>query len=132
MTEVMLDANASIRIIRGRQPSIREKFREHAGALAISTIVYYELNYGAANSEQPKLHREKLEDFVSRLEVLPFDDAAADHAADIRFDLSRKGQIIGPMDILIAGHARSLNAKLITGNLREFRRVDGLRCEDWL
>lgn len=132
MADVMLDANACIRIIRGRQASIGEKFSEHAGALAISTIVYYELSYGAANSDRPKVHREKLEDFVTRLDVLPFNDDAADHAADIRLDLTRKGQIIGPMDILIAGHARSLNAKLITGNLREFRRVDGLRCEDWL
>jgi tRNA(fMet)-specific endonuclease VapC len=132
MIEAMLDANACIRIIRGRPKTTGEKFKQNSGALAISMIVYYELSFGAANSDRPDIHREKLEDFASRLQVIPFDKSAGDHAADIRLDLSRRGQIIGPMDILIAGHARSLGAKLITGNLREFRRVEGLRCEDWL
>jgi len=132
MIEVMLDADACIRIIRKRTGSTAEKFKRHGGAIAISTIVFYELSFGAANSQHPDLHREKLEDFTSRLKVVPFDDLAGDHAADIRLHLSRKGQVIGPMDILIAGHARSLNARLITGNLREFQRVEGLRCEDWL
>lgn len=132
MVEVMLDANACIRIIRGRPQSTGERFKRHAGAIAMSSIVFYELSFGAANSERPDLHRERLEDFASGIQVLSFDDIAADHAADIRLDLSRKGKIIGPMDILIAGHARSLNAKLITGNFREFSRVEGLRCEDWL
>jgi tRNA(fMet)-specific endonuclease VapC len=131
MIDVMLDANACIRIIRRRPKSTAERFKRHAGAIAISTIVFYELSFGAVNSERPDLHREKLEEFTSGIKVLPFDDIAGDHAADIRLDLSRRGQIIGPMDILIAGHARSLNSKLITGNLREFQRVDGLRCEDW-
>ena len=64
--------------------------------------------------------------------VHKFDEAAATHASDIKLDLKLRGNLIGPNDILIAGHARSLGAKLITGNLREFNRVDGLICEDWL
>jgi tRNA(fMet)-specific endonuclease VapC len=75
--------------------------------------------------------QKEMEDFLSAIPCLPFDDKAAFHAADIRADLTRKGNIIGPNDLLIAGHARSVGLKLITGNLSEFSRVDGLRCEDW-
>lgn len=73
-----------------------------------------------------------MEDFAARLEVLAFDEAAADHAADIRAELERKGQAIGAYDVLIAGHARSRGLMVVTGKLREFVRVEGLRCEDWL
>lgn len=132
MLRFMLDTNACIRIIRQRPATAIEHFRRESGALAISAIVHYELSFGVANSDRPDVHKALLDDFASRLEVLPFDDLAGEHAADIRLALSRKGQVIGPIDILIAGHARSLGLKLITGNLREFQRVEGLRCEDWL
>ena len=66
------------------------------------------------------------------MEVLPFGPEAADHAADIRADLERKGTPIGGYDVLIAGHARSKGLVVVTGNLGEFSRVEGLRCEDWL
>jgi tRNA(fMet)-specific endonuclease VapC len=72
------------------------------------------------------------ERFASRLEVLPFDEAAADHAADIRAVLERRGERIGGYDLLIAGHARSRGLTVITGNRAEFGRVEGLRCADWL
>ena len=68
---------------------------------------------------------------AERLTVADFDGRAAAHAADIHADLERRGLLIGPYDILIAGHARSLGLIVVTGNLGEFRRVDGLRCEDW-
>lgn len=64
--------------------------------------------------------------------MLPFDAEAAAHAADIRAALEKKGQGIGGYDVLIAGHARNRGLVVVTGNLRQFRRVDGLRCEDWL
>ncbi|WP_312164830.1 PIN domain-containing protein [Phenylobacterium sp.] len=73
-----------------------------------------------------------MERFASRLEVLAFDDVAADHAAEIRASLERRGQPIGGYDLLIAGHARSRGLTVVTGNLAEFGRVEGLRCEDWL
>ncbi len=63
---------------------------------------------------------------------MPFDADAADHAADIRADLENRGEMIGPYDVMIAGHARSRGLTVITGNLGELRRVGGLRCEDWL
>jgi tRNA(fMet)-specific endonuclease VapC len=73
-----------------------------------------------------------VEDFAARLEVLPFDATAADHAAEISAALERKGAVIGAYDLLIAGHARSRSSTVVTGNLKELDRVEGLRCEDWL
>jgi tRNA(fMet)-specific endonuclease VapC len=70
--------------------------------------------------------------FAARLDVLPFDEGAAAHAADIRADLERRGQAVGGYDVLIAGQARSRGLIVMTGNLGEFSRVDGLRSEDWL
>jgi tRNA(fMet)-specific endonuclease VapC len=90
------------------------------------------LLHRAEKSERPSLQRQKVEDFCTRLTICEFDEAAASHAANIRFDLGRKGQLIGPNDLLISGHARSLGLVLVTGNLREFQRVEGLRCENWL
>ena len=91
-----------------------------------------ELRHEAAKSQRPVETRREVERFVARLEVLPFDVDAAAHAADIRAALERQGQGIGGYDVLIAGHARSRGLVVVTGNLREFRRVEGLRCEDWL
>lgn len=68
---------------------------------------------------------------AARLEVLPFDSAAASHSGQVRSELKKKGTPIGPYDVLIAGHARSLGLVLVTNNTREFNRVDGLRIEDW-
>jgi len=132
MIEAMLDANLCIRVLRDRPPALGEIFKAQAASLAISTIVLYELLYGAARSHRPATERQKVEAFAAHLTVLEFDHAASDHAADIKAALATAGTLIGPNDLLIAGHARSLNVKLITGNLREFTRVDGLRCEDWL
>lgn len=128
----MLDTNLCVRVLRDRSPGARRGFNENAEGLCISTIVLTELLHGAAKSARPAENRRAIEDFAARLEVLPFDEAAADHAADIRADLERKGEMIGGYDLLIAGHARSRGLTIVTGNLREFRRVDGLRCEDWL
>ena len=77
-------------------------------------------------------NRREVETFVARLDVLPFDANAAAHAADIRTVLERLGRPIGGYDLQIAGHARSRGLTVVTGNLREFRRVEGLRSEDWL
>jgi tRNA(fMet)-specific endonuclease VapC len=132
MLRFMLDTNLCIRVLRDRPGQVRERFNANADGLCISTIVLGELLYGAAKSQRPEHHRQQVEAFAARLEVLPFDARAADHAADVRAALERRGTPIGGYDVLIAGHARSLGLVLITGDLDEFRRVDGLRCEDWL
>jgi tRNA(fMet)-specific endonuclease VapC len=128
----LLDTNFCIRVLRDRPPQIRERFNAEAAALCISTIVLTELLHGAAKSARPVANRDAVEAFAARLEVLDYDVAAADHAADIRATLERQGQAIGGYDVLIAGHARSRGLIVVTGNLGEFMRVDGLRCEDWL
>jgi tRNA(fMet)-specific endonuclease VapC len=89
------------------------------------------LFHGAAKSARPEQNRLEVERFAARLEVLPFDLEAAGHAAEIRAKLERQGQSIGGYDVLIAGHARSRGLIVVTGNLGEFNRVEGLRCEDW-
>lgn len=91
-----------------------------------------ELLHGAAKSARPVDNRTAVERFAARLKVLPFDAEAAAHAGEIRAALEREGRQIGAYDALIAGHARSRGLVVVTGNLREFERVEGLRCEDWL
>jgi len=132
MLRYMLDTNLCIRVLRERPPGLRERFNREAEGLCISTIVLTELLHGAAKSARPAENRRAVEHFVARLAVLTFDEAAADHAADIRAELERRGEPIGGYDLLIAGHARSRGLIMVTGNLREFSRVAGLRCEDWL
>lgn len=132
MLRYLLDTNLCIRVLRDRPSQIRERFNQEADGLCISTIVLTELLHGAAKSARPAHNRTEVERFAARLEVLPFDAAAADHTADIRATLERQGLPIGGYDLLIAGHARSKGLTVITSNLAEFRRVDGLRCEDWL
>ena len=132
MIVAMLDTNLCVRVIRERPAALAERFKVASDGFAVSTVVTYELFYGAAKSARPDHQRERVEDFLSRVQVLDFDEDASAHAGDIRADLERRGCLIGQYDLLIAGHARSRGLKLITGNLGEFRRVDGLRCEDWL
>lgn len=127
----MLDTNLCIRVLRDRPAGLKSRFNDEAEGLAISTIVLMELLHGAAKSAKPIENRRAVEDFASRLEVLSFDERASQHAADIKDNLERQGQVIGGYDLLIAGHARSLGLAIVTGNLEEFRRVAGLVCEDW-
>jgi len=132
MLRYLLDTNLCIRVLRDRPAGLRDRFNAEASGLCISTIVLTELLHGAAKSARPIENREEVERFVARLTLLPFDEEAAAHAGDIRATLERAGKMIGGYDVLIAGHARSKGLIVVTGNLGEFTRVDGLRCEDWL
>jgi tRNA(fMet)-specific endonuclease VapC len=128
----MLDTNLCIRVLRDRPQVLRERFNAESGGLGISTIVLTELLHGAELSARPLENRREVERFAARVEVAPFDDEAAAHTANIRATLQRQDQLIGGYDLLIAGHARSRGLVIVTGNLREFTRVEGLRAEDWL
>ncbi|PJI95182.1 type II toxin-antitoxin system VapC family toxin [Luteimicrobium subarcticum] len=127
----VLDTDVVIDVVRARSPQMLTRFREHAGSLAISSVSYAELRYGAARSQSPDVNRAAVDEFASFLRVAPFDAAAAAHAGDIRAALASAGTPIGAYDVLIAGHARALGAVLVTGNTRELSRVDGLRVVDW-
>ncbi len=132
MLRYMLDTDLCVRVLRDRPQTVRERFNQAADSLCLSTIVLTELLHGAAKSARPEHNRTEVERFAARLEVLPFDAPAADHAADIRAALEQQGRAIGGYDLLIAGHARSRGLIVVTGNLGEFGRVEGLRSEDWL
>ena len=131
MLKYMLDTNLCVRVLRKRPEALRTKFNAEASSLSISSIVLYELLYGAAKSARPVENRNDVEAFAERLDVLEFDADAALHAGEIRAELERSGNPIGAYDLLIAGHARSRGLIVVTNNVREFQRVDGLRVEDW-
>jgi len=132
MLRYMLDTNLCIRVLRDRPANMRDRFNLAADTLCMSTVVLMELLYGAEKSARPEHHRREVERFAQRLEVLPYDADAAAHTAEIRAALERRGERIGAYDLQIAGHARSRGLVVITGNLGEFHRADGLRSEDWL
>ena len=132
MLRYALDTNFCIHVLRGRAPALRARFNAEAEALSISTIVLMELLQGAGRSARPAETRSAVAGFAARLAVLDFNADAAGHAADIAASLHKAGLPIGAYDTLIAGHARSRGLIIVTSNLREFSRVEGLRCEDWL
>ena len=132
MLRYLLDSNLLIEVLRRRPAKLRTRFNREASVLATSSVVVSELFFGALISARPVENREEVERLLSRLDILSFDRGAAEHAADIRAQLQRKGQPIGAYDLLIAGHARSRGLELVTGNLREFSRVPGLKASAWL
>lgn len=132
MLKYMLDTNICIYVIKRRPIEVLETFNKYAGTLCISSITYAELCHGVEKSSLPEHNRRQVEDFVSRLEIVPYGDKAAAHYGDIRATLERQGKTIGVNDLHIAAHARSEGLVVVTNNLKEFTRVDGLRLENWL
>jgi tRNA(fMet)-specific endonuclease VapC len=132
MLKYMLDTNIVTYVIKRRPAELREIFNQHAGQMCISSITLAELLHGVEKSSMPNHNLLCVEDFVARLDVLPYGIKAAAHYGQIRADLEKKGTIIGVNDIHIAGHARSEGLILITNNIREFERVEALRVADWM
>jgi len=132
MIKYLLDTNIVIYVIKWRPPEVRETFNRNHGRMAISAITLAELIHGAEKSQNPARNLDVVEDFCSRVTVLPYADAAAQHYGQIRASLERVGQPIGVNDLHIAAQARSEGLVLVTNNLREFQRIDGLRLENWL
>lgn len=129
----MLDTNICIYLIRQRPQSLLDRLRSFpVGDIGISVITLAELQYGVSKSSQPKRNREALEQFLSPLEVAVYDRQATIAYGTIRTALEKKGLPIGAMDLLIAAHALSLGVRLVTDNEKEFRRVPGLRVENWV
>ena len=132
MLNVMLDTNIVIYVIKRKPMALLDTFNEHAGHMCISAITLSELMHGVAKSSDPPSNLRRVEDFVSRLDVLDYGTKAAGHYGDIKAGLERKGAPIGENDFHIAAHARSEGLILVTNNVREFARVDGLRTENWV
>ena len=128
----MLDTNICSYILKNHPASVKQKFEEvGAGNICISAIVLAELYYGAAHHPQGIVIRREIDNFVSRLVVIPWDENAADHYGAIRASLEKTGSLVGAMDMLIAAHARSCGSTLVTNNLREFDRIKGLTSLNW-
>ncbi|MCZ6686250.1 MAG: tRNA(fMet)-specific endonuclease VapC [Gammaproteobacteria bacterium] len=132
MIKYMLDTNILIYTIRKRPKKVRDAFKEYSDNLSMSTITLGELVYGAEKSSQPARNLADIEALAARVDVLPFDSQAAQHFGQVRAELAKAGKPIGPYDLMIAGHARSRGLILVTNNLREFKRVPGLRLENWV
>ena len=128
----MLDTNICIYVIKHRPPEAISNFLKHDPEdMCISSITYGELMHGVEKSQAVERNRAAVTLFLSSVSVLSFDDRAAEEYGKVRADLERKGTPIGPMDMLIAGHARSEGLTLVTNNTREFLRVENLAVEDW-
>lgn len=132
MIRFILDTNACIELIRTRSERVLSRLRRcMIGSVGLSSITMGELHYGAARSADPRRNLLALIQFCAPLRILPFDDRAASIYGEVRTGLERIGFPAGPLDTLIAAHALSLDAVLVTDNEREFRHVQGLRMENW-
>lgn len=128
----LLDTNTCIYLIRKRSPEALRRFEEfEVGEVGVSVITVSELRYGVEKSGRAEQNRAALEQFLLPLEVTDLGEEATKEYGRIRAALEKQGTPIGPLDALIAAHAVSLDATLVTNNTREFERVPGLTVEDW-
>ena len=132
MIKFLLDTNIVIYTIKNRPQEVRRAFKRHQGQMAISTVTWGELVFGAEKSMHAEKNQADIDAMAARLEVLPFDEGAAAHFGQIRAELYSQGNPIGPYDMMIAGHARSMGMILITNNCKEFERIQGLRVKNWI
>jgi len=129
----LLDTNICIYLIKHHPPAVRKHFERLApGDVGISSITVAELEYGVQKSRFPEKNQSALTRFVLPLEVPAFDAEAALAYGHVRADLETRGVPIGALDLLIAAQALALGVVLVTNNTREFRRVRGLRVENWV
>ena len=132
MLRYLLDTNIVIYVVKRKPLEVLEVFNRHAGHMAISSITLAELIHGAEKSSKVAENLRVVEDFASRLEVLPYAARAAQHYGSIRAALERVGQPIGVNDLHIAAHARSEGLTLVTNNTAEFNKVPALQIENWV
>ena len=132
MLKYLLDTNIVIYVLKRRPKEVLEIFNRNAIRMAISSITLSELIYEAEKSSNVDKNLEAIEEFVSHLDVLPYDAKASQHYGQIKAALEKRGEIIGENDIHIAAHAISQGLILVTNNLREFKRVPNLALENWV
>lgn len=128
----LIDTSTCVSLLRGTLPRAAARLKSAgAGGLAISSICAAELYFGAAKSRSPAIELRRIQSLLNVLEVLPFELECAASYGILRSVLESKGEVIGQMDMLIAAHALTASATLVTHNVREFSRVPGLSVEDW-
>ena len=128
----MLDTDICIYLLKTHSRRLRQKFRVHRD-LCISAVTWAELCYGVENSPPEKrgARRQQLGEFARRILVLPFEERSGPVYGRVRAQLRRDGALIGANDLLIAAHALAAGCTLVTNNVREFQRVEGLVVENW-
>jgi tRNA(fMet)-specific endonuclease VapC len=124
----MLDTSVCVELIRGRAVKAQ---MPAASECVLSVITVAELEVGIRRSARPPVQRKAVEAFIDLFDVLPWDSETASHYGEVRVDLEKRGVVIGPLDLLIAAHARRHGTTIVTANLREFSRVTGLQCVGW-
>lgn len=128
----LLDTNICIYIIKKKPEKVIKRFRDNKpGDIAISSITIAELNYGIEKSSKPDINTIALKEFLQPIVVLDFNQKDTEAYGKIRIDLEKKGTPIGAMDLLIASQAVSRELILVTNNESEFKRVKGIRIENW-
>jgi len=132
MLRYLLDTNIVIYVLKRRPIEVLSVFNANASRMAISSITLAELMHGAEKSSRVTENLAAIEDFCSRLEVLPYGLKAAQHYGSIRAHLEKQGRPIGINDLHIAAHARSEGLVLVTNNTAEFERVPALEIENWV
>ncbi len=132
MLRYLLDTNIVIYVLKRRPVEVLSTFNANASRMSISAITLAELLHGAEKSSRVSENLAAIEDFCSRLQVLPYGPKAAQHYGAIRAALEKLGQPIGVNDMHIAAHARSEGLVLVTNNLAEFARVPAIETENWV
>jgi len=128
----MLDTNICIDVMRGRAPKVVKKLQGiHPREVCVSSVTLSELEYGVYRSSNPEKNRLLVAEFMTPLDILPYDDVVAPVYGRVRVGLEALGKPIGPLDTMIAAHALTLGLTLVTGNEREFQRVQNLNVENW-
>jgi tRNA(fMet)-specific endonuclease VapC len=129
----LLDTNICIYIIKKKPVDVLKTLKTKSKKnIYVSSITIAELEYGVAKSQFPEKNKIALIEFLSIFNILPFNDIDAVEFGMIKTDLEKKGKIIGPMDLLIAGQAKSKKLILVTNNIKEFEIVEGLKIENWV
>ena len=128
----MLDTNICIYVIKTKPEKVFQKLQTiHPEDVCISSVTYAELVHGVEKSIAVEKNRLALSMLLANMEILDFDVDAADCYGKIRTGLEKKGTPIGPLDMMIAGHAQSLGYTIVTNNVKEFSRVAALKIENW-
>lgn len=129
----LLDTNICIYIMNKRPAKVIEKFKRFdLGEVGLSTITLSELKYGVAKSTRTEQNQQRLNEFITPLQIITYDELAAEAYGIIRNQLEKSGLPIGPLDTLIAAHAQSCNLILVTNNEAEFNRIKNLKVENWV
>ena len=130
----LLDTNICIYIINEKPKKVLKKFEQYpVHDFGISSITHAELQYGVEKSKNKNTNQDALNEFLLPLTILPFyGEKLVTCYGEIRSLLESKGETIGPLDMLIAAHALSLNLTIISNNIKEFSRVSNLKCESWI